>query len=88
MHNNVRLYAAALPHIYLKWEVFSHPPYSPGLAPSDLHFLFSGLKKLLGGRHFLTDAELREVASMFFEKQNVEFCYNKCLYLLGGFVEK
>ncbi len=55
----------------LRWEVFSHLPYSPGLAPSDFH-IFAGLKKSLRGKHFLTDAETCEAESTFFEKQDVK----------------
>jgi hypothetical protein len=35
----------------LKFEVLSHPPYSPDLGPSDLHF-FPHLKRNLKGTHF------------------------------------
>ncbi|GFU05368.1 histone-lysine N-methyltransferase SETMAR [Trichonephila clavipes] len=38
------------------WEMVSHPPYSPDLAPSDFH-LFPELKKNLGGTQFQTDEE-------------------------------
>ncbi|UYV67449.1 hypothetical protein LAZ67_5000633 [Cordylochernes scorpioides] len=34
-----------------KWEIFTHPPYSPELAPSDFH-LFPALKWHLRGKHF------------------------------------
>ena len=33
------------------WQVLTHPPYSPGLAPSDFH-LFVPLKESLGGIKF------------------------------------
>jgi len=36
---------------YLGFQCFDHPPYSPGLAPSDRH-LFPGLKNQLKGRNF------------------------------------
>ena len=34
----------------LKWEVLSHPPYSPDLAPSDYH-LFRSMSHDLAGQH-------------------------------------
>jgi histone-lysine N-methyltransferase SETMAR len=36
----------------LQWELLEHPPYSPALAPIDLH-LFGPLKKHLGGKGFV-----------------------------------
>ncbi|GFX48781.1 histone-lysine N-methyltransferase SETMAR [Trichonephila clavipes] len=41
------------------WEMVSHPPYSPDLAPSDFH-LFPELKKNLGGTQFQTDEEVQK----------------------------
>jgi histone-lysine N-methyltransferase SETMAR len=35
----------------LKYELLRHPPYSPGLAPSD-YLLFPVLKDYLAGRHY------------------------------------
>jgi hypothetical protein len=43
----------------LKLEVLPHLPYSPDLAPSDFHFLWS-LKDILRGRHFRSDQEVKE----------------------------
>jgi histone-lysine N-methyltransferase SETMAR len=47
----------------LQWELLEHPPYSPGLAPSDFH-LFDALKNHLGGKRFVDDegveTEVRE----------------------------
>ncbi|UYV77126.1 RPL19 [Cordylochernes scorpioides] len=44
-----------------KWEIFTHPPYSPDLAPSDFH-LFPALKLHLGGKHFANDDEVQAEA--------------------------
>ncbi|UYV77127.1 RPL19 [Cordylochernes scorpioides] len=44
-----------------KWEIFTHPPYSPELAPSDFH-LFPALKLHLGGKHFANDDEVQAEA--------------------------
>ena len=41
---------------YLGFQCLDHPPYSTDLAPSDYH-LFSGLKKQLIVRHFLSTAK-------------------------------
>jgi len=35
----------------LKWEAMEHPPYSPDVAPSDLH-VFRPLKEVLGEEDF------------------------------------
>jgi histone-lysine N-methyltransferase SETMAR len=42
---------------YLGFQCLDHPPYSPDLAPSDIH-LFPGLKKQLKGLHFSSNAEV------------------------------
>jgi len=42
---------------YLGFQRLDHPPYSGDLAPSDYH-LFPGMKNLLNGRHFFSDAEV------------------------------
>jgi hypothetical protein len=41
------------------WELFSHPPYSLDLAPSDYH-LFGHLKDHLRGHHYETDKAVQE----------------------------
>ncbi|UYV80008.1 hypothetical protein LAZ67_18001387 [Cordylochernes scorpioides] len=45
-----------------KWEIFTHPPYSPELAPSDFH-LYPALKWHLGGKHFANDDEVQAEAN-------------------------
>jgi hypothetical protein len=48
-----------------QWEVLEHPPYSPGLAPSDFH-LFVPLKHHLSAEHFPDDEAVeREVTAWF-----------------------
>jgi len=42
----------------LKFEVLSHLPYSPDLAPSDFHF-FPHLMRDLKGTHFTSDNEVK-----------------------------
>jgi histone-lysine N-methyltransferase SETMAR len=41
----------------LQWELLEHPPWSPGLAPSDFH-LFDMLKQHFSGKHFADDEEV------------------------------
>jgi len=41
------------------WELLSHPPYSPNLAPSD-HHLFEPLKDHLRDHHYVTDEALQK----------------------------
>ena len=43
----------------LKFEIITHPPYSPDLASSDYH-LFGTLKEVLSGRRFTSDQEMKE----------------------------
>jgi len=57
---------------YLGFQCLDHPPYSPGLAPSDYH-LFPGLKKQLKGRHFSSDAEVIAAAETWLDGQLYDF---------------
>jgi hypothetical protein len=49
----------------LDWEILSHPPYSPDLAPSDYH-LFRSLSNNLRGASFNNDADLQNWLDDFF----------------------
>ncbi|GFS82807.1 histone-lysine N-methyltransferase SETMAR [Trichonephila clavipes] len=81
----------------LCWEHLHHPPCSPDLTPSDFH-LFPALKKNLEGRHFGSKAEFKQAVESFFLMQSPEFFlmgfsklmkwYDKCLNVLGTYVEK
>ncbi|PNF20424.1 hypothetical protein B7P43_G08132, partial [Cryptotermes secundus] len=44
----------------LKWNLLTHPPYSPNLAPSDF-YLFKRLKSDLQGMRFVDDAVIQTV---------------------------
>jgi transposase len=46
----------------LRFEVLSHLPYSPDLAPSDFHF-FPHLKRDLKGIHFTSDDEVKQAVT-------------------------
>ncbi|UYV72367.1 hypothetical protein LAZ67_9002822 [Cordylochernes scorpioides] len=58
-HDNARPHTAHQTTALIEefgWELVSHPPYSPDVAPSDFHF-FPELKKNLGGTQFQDDDE-------------------------------
>ena len=46
----------------LKFEVISHPPYSPDLAPSDFRFV-PHLKRDLKWTHFTSDDEVKQAVT-------------------------
>ncbi|UYV63007.1 hypothetical protein LAZ67_2002824 [Cordylochernes scorpioides] len=54
------------------FELLSHAPYSPDLAPSDFH-LFPHLKKSLSGIHFRSDEEVIDAVTSFFESLETSF---------------
>jgi len=56
----------------LKFEVLSHPPYSPDLAPSDFHF-FPHLKRDLKGTHFTSDDEVKQTMMSWIKQRTPEF---------------
>jgi transposase len=56
----------------LKFEVLSHPPYSPDLSPSDFHF-FPHLKRDLQGIHFTSDDELKQTVTSWNTQRTPEF---------------
>ncbi|UYV76992.1 Transposase [Cordylochernes scorpioides] len=57
-----------------KWEIFTHPPHSPELAPSDFH-LYPALKWHLGGKHFANDEEVQAEANHWLRRQDTAW-YN------------
>jgi len=81
---------------YLGFQCLDHPPYSPDLAPSDYH-LFPGLKKLLKGGHFSSDAEVIAAAETWLDGKPSDFFLTglpkleqrakKCVELCGKCVE-
>jgi transposase len=56
----------------LKFEVPSHPPYSPDLVPSDFHF-FPHLKRDLKGTHFTLDDEVKQAVASWIKQRTPEF---------------
>jgi transposase len=64
----------------LKFEVLSHPPYSPDLAPSDFHF-FSHLKRDLKGTHFTSDDEVKQAVTRGSNKELLNSSLTACINL-------
>ena len=61
LHDHAAVHTAAVAKDAVKEcgvKEIEHPPYSPDLAPSD-YYLFSKLKKGLGGRKFDDDEEVK-----------------------------
>jgi transposase len=56
----------------LQFEVLSHPPYSPDLAPSDFHFL-PHLKRDLKGTHFTSDDDVKQAVTSWIKQRTPEF---------------
>ena len=81
----------------LKFEVLSHLPYSPDLAPSDFHS-FPHLKRDLKGTHFTSDDKVKQVAASWIKQRTPEFFidstrklvlrWEKCIERQGDYVEK
>ncbi|KAF7286632.1 hypothetical protein GWI33_004665 [Rhynchophorus ferrugineus] len=80
----------------LGFELLSHPPYSPDLAPSD-YFLFSDLKRMLACKKFLSNEGVIAETKAYFEAKDksyykngiekLEGRYNQCITLEGNYVE-
>jgi len=79
------------------FQLVSHPPYSPDLAPSD-YYLFPNLKKWLAGKRFYSNEEVIAETSGYFsdldksyysERINkLEQRWTKCISLKGDYVKK
>ena len=79
----------------LSFECLPHPPYSPDLAPSDVH-VFGPIKEAMGGKSFRSD-ESRRCVSGCALSQEMFFCrgihplpkrWNACMVRNGDYVEK
>ncbi len=76
---------------------FSHPPYSPDLAPPDF-LLFPDLKGELGGQHFKTEDELKNAVNTILQNldarwysagiEKLVYRFSKCLDRFGDYIEK
>jgi hypothetical protein len=79
------------------WELPSHPPYSPDLAPSDYH-LFRPLKDHLRDHHYGTDEAVQEAVRSWLRGAGTDFYRRDIFKILqrwqkfidrdGDFVEK
>ena len=100
LHDNARPHTARTTIDALetqKFEVPSHLPYSPDLAPSDFHF-FPHLKRDLKGTHFTSDDEVKQAVTSWTKQRTPEFfidgmCklvlrWGKCTERQGDYVEK
>jgi len=100
LHNNARPHVTrqtvALPD-QLGWDIITHPPYSPDLAPCDYH-LFPKLKEHLARRRFSDDDEvkvavqrfLNDMAASWYDMgiQKLPLRLQKCIDRNGDYVEK
>ena len=78
------------------FELLSHPPYSPDLAPSDFH-LFRHLKESLRGRAFKEDEDVTVAVNEWIEERDQNFFletiktleerWETCVVLQGNYVE-
>jgi len=100
LHDNARPHTARATNDALetlKFEVLSHLPYSPDLAPSDFHF-FPHLKRDLKGIHFTSDDEVKQAVTLWIKQRTPEFfidgmCklvlrWEKCIEQHGDYVKK
>jgi histone-lysine N-methyltransferase SETMAR len=80
----------------LHYELMEHPPYSPGLAPSDF-YLFPKLKLFLAGRFSSKQLVIAAVEGYFADLTKnhyrdgimaLEHRWNKCISLKEDYVEK
>jgi len=81
----------------LKFEVLSHPPYSPNWAPSDIHF-FPRLKRDIKGTHFTSDDEVKQAVTSWIKQRTPQFfiegmrklvlLWEKCIERQGDCVDK
>ena len=79
------------------FELLSHPPYSPDLAPSDFH-LFRHLKESLRGRAFEDDEDVTMAVNEWIEERDENFFlegvktleqrWKMCVALRGNYVKK
>ena len=99
-HDNAPAHSSAIAIaklVELRYELLSHPPYSPDLAPCDF-YLFPNMKKWLGGKRFTTNEEVIAETEAYFAEfdksyflngiKMLEYRWAKCIELKGDYVEK
>ncbi|GBM80541.1 hypothetical protein AVEN_12471-1 [Araneus ventricosus] len=71
LHDNAMPHSACVTQEFidsLDWEQMNHSPYSPDLAPSDIH-IFLHLKQFLSGQHFDGDKEVKEAVTSWLTRR-------------------
>lgn len=74
-HDNARPHTAMLTQQKLNalgWEVLSHPPYSPDIAPSD-YYLFRSLQNYLTGKKFKSFESVSKAVADYFNSKDENF---------------
>ena len=74
-HDNARSHVAKVIKTYLetlKWEVLSHPPYSPDVASSDYH-LFRSMAHDLADQHFRSYEEVKNWIDSWIASKDDQF---------------
>jgi len=74
-HDNARPHVAKVVKKYLetlKWEVLSHPPYSPDVAPSDYH-LFRSMAHGLKDQHFQSYEQVQNWIDSWIASKDEQF---------------
>lgn len=77
-HDNARPHVAQVVKTYLDgtgWEVLTHPPYSPDLAPSDYH-LFRSMQNKLSGKRFTSVESIENWLDSFFDSKDEKFYWD------------
>lgn len=75
LHDNAKVHTAKITRETLdrfRWEVLSHSPYSPDLAPTDYH-LFLSLSNDMRGRQFDDQEDLKNYLDSFFKSKSQKF---------------
>ncbi|CAK9803068.1 Histone-lysine N-methyltransferase SETMAR [Anthophora quadrimaculata] len=74
-HDNAKPHTSLITRqklLELGWDVLSHPPYSPDLAPSDYH-LFRSMQNSLNGKIFNNADDVRSHLIQFFDSKDQKF---------------
>ena len=74
-HDNSKFHTSLVARqklLELGWDVLSHPPHSPDLAPSDYH-LFRSMQKSLNGKIFNDADDVKSHLIQFFADKNQKF---------------
>nr|BAO79485.1 transposase [Campsomeris sp. Cas_Ok01] len=82
-HDNARPHTSLVTRqklLELGWEVLSHPPYSPNLAPSDYH-LFRSMQNSFNGKIFNNADDVRSHLIQFFNSKDQTF-YERGIFTL------